>query len=201
MNAPYFVDLGTTPYDPAKANALLDEAGWMRGADGIRAKNGVRLDLNVATRAGTPDTDEQIELMRDDWKQIGVGLTVQHYPPALMFAPAQQGGIVYGDKWDVITFAWAADPLGDYSAIYGCNAFPPAGQNNVRWCNQTAQARDGRALRALRAVAAQRRRQGRRCASSSTTCRRSCRSCAWTCSHTTAISRTTTPTTSRRSTT
>jgi peptide/nickel transport system substrate-binding protein len=139
VTAPYFTDLGTTPYDPAKANALLDRAGWTRGGDGIRAKNGVKLDLNVATRAGTPDVDKQLELLRNDWKQIGVGVDVHHYPAALMFAPLQQGGVINGDTWDVITFAWAADPLGDYSSIYGCDAFPPAGQNDLHWCNKTAQ--------------------------------------------------------------
>ncbi len=139
VTAPYFVDVGTTPYDPAQANALLDHAGWARGADGIRAKNGVRLDLNLATRAGTPDIDKQLELVRNDWKKIGVGLEVRHYPAALMFAPLQKGGVVNGDKWDVIIFAWGADPLGDYSAIYGCHSFPPAGQNDLRWCNQKAQ--------------------------------------------------------------
>jgi ABC-type transport system substrate-binding protein len=56
-----------------------------------------------------------------------------------MFAPPQQGGVIFGDDWDVTTFAWAADPLGDYSSIYGCNAMPPAGQNDARWCDQTAQ--------------------------------------------------------------
>jgi peptide/nickel transport system substrate-binding protein len=137
--APYFVDVGTTPYDPAKANALLDRAGWARGADGIRAKDGVRLDLKLATRSGTPEIDKQLELVGEDWKQIGVALDVRRYPPAQMFAPVDKGGIVNGDSWDVITFAWAADPIGDYSSIYGCNAFPPAGQNDLRWCNTTAQ--------------------------------------------------------------
>ena len=139
VNAPYFVDMGATPYDPARANALLDRAGWKRGADGIRTKNGVKLDLNVAVLAGRPETDDQLELIRHDWNQIGVALNIHHYPPAAMFAPMQQGGVVYGDGWDVVTFAWAADPLGDYSQIYGCNSFPPTGQNDARWCNRTAQ--------------------------------------------------------------
>jgi peptide/nickel transport system substrate-binding protein len=139
VTAPYFTDMGTTPYDPAKANALLDAAGWKRGVDGIRARNGLKLNLNLAAPAGQANTDAQIELLRSDWAQIGVSLHVQHYPAALMFAPAQQGGIVTGDTWDVVTFAWAADPLGDYSGTYGCDAFPPAGQNDVRWCNRTAQ--------------------------------------------------------------
>jgi peptide/nickel transport system substrate-binding protein len=139
VNAPYFVNLGATPYDPVKANALLDRAGWMRGGDGIRAKNGVKLELNVASIAGRRDIDEQLQLIGKDWKLIGVGLNVRRYPATLMFAPLQQGGVAYGEKWDVITFAWAADPLGDYSGIYGCQSFPPAGQNDVRWCNKTAQ--------------------------------------------------------------
>jgi ABC-type transport system substrate-binding protein len=90
--------------------------------------------------AGTPDTDEQIELIRTWWKQIGADITVRHYPTALMFAPLQQGGIVYSTKWDVIVFAWLNDAIGDMSPLYSCHTFPPNGQNNLRWCNPRAQA-------------------------------------------------------------
>ncbi len=139
VSAPYFRELGTTAYDPGKANELLDQAGWRRGPDGIRAKDGVKLELNAAVRSGAPDTDAQLELVRTDWSKVGVALNVHHYPPAQMFAPIQQGGVAYGDGWDVTAFTWAADPLGDFSGIYGCGSFPPAGQNNLRWCNSTAQ--------------------------------------------------------------
>ena len=140
-SSPYAVSsIPMVPFDIAQANALLDRDGWVRGADGIRAKNGVRLLLNFATGSGTPDTDERIELIRSWWKQTGVDLSVRHYPPALMFAPLPQGGIVYSNKWDVIIFAWVNDAIGDYSPIYDCRAFPPNGQNDVRWCNPRAQA-------------------------------------------------------------
>lgn len=33
-------------YDPAKAKQLLDQAGWQAGSDGIRVKNGKRLEIN-----------------------------------------------------------------------------------------------------------------------------------------------------------
>jgi peptide/nickel transport system substrate-binding protein len=139
--APYAVkDLGVTPFDLTRANALLDRAGWVRGADGVRAKNGVKLSLDFATTSGTPDSDEQIELIRANWEKIGVQINVRHYPIALMFAPIETGGIVYSNKWDVIVFAWGSDPIGDLSAEYGCRSFPPAGQNNLRWCNPRAQA-------------------------------------------------------------
>ena len=51
----------TIPYDPAKANALLDAAGWVRGADGIRAKNGVKLNLDYAMVTGNQDNDSRVE--------------------------------------------------------------------------------------------------------------------------------------------
>ncbi len=140
-NAPYAVtSIPLVPFDIARANALLDKGGWTRGADGVRAKNGVRLALEYATTAGSPDVDEGIELERTWWKQIGIEITVRHYPPALMFAPLQQGGIVYSTKWDLIGFAWLNDAIGDMSAIYSCHSFPPNGQNELRWCSPRAQA-------------------------------------------------------------
>jgi peptide/nickel transport system substrate-binding protein len=139
--APFYVrDISRVPFDIAQANALLDKSGWTRGPDGIRAKNGVKLDLAFATNSGSPDTDEQIELMRQWWQQIGVAISVRHYPYAQLFAPEESGGIVYGGKWDMILFNWVSEAIGDYSAEYSCKSFPPAGQNNIRWCNPRAEA-------------------------------------------------------------
>jgi peptide/nickel transport system substrate-binding protein len=139
--APYFdADIKTVPFDIAAANALLDKAGWKRGADGIRAKNGIVLNLDIASSTGTPDVDQQIELIRGWWKQIGIGMNVQHYPSPLMFAPAQQGGVIYSAKWDMVFFAWGLDAIGDYTSIYGCKQIPPNGQNDLRWCDPKAQA-------------------------------------------------------------
>ncbi len=126
------------PFDIAKANQILDAAGWKNGPGGVRSKNGVRLTLEFATSTGTPDTDRMIELIRATWKQIGVNLIVKHYPANVLFGPYQEGGIVYNGKWDVITFNWGNDPLGDLSFVYACDAIPPNGQNDVRWCNPIA---------------------------------------------------------------
>ncbi len=140
-SAPYWVHgIGYTHYDIAKANEILDKAGWKRGPGGIREKNGVRLMLDLATVVGTPDTDNIIELIRESWKKIGVGISVRHYSSAEFFAPYQNGGIVYGNSWDVTMFAWGNDPLGDYSFVYKCNQFPPNGQNDLRWCDPKADA-------------------------------------------------------------
>ncbi len=137
--APYWdPNIPMVPFDIAKANQILDQAGWKLGPDGVRAKNGVRLDLEFATATGTADVDRQIELIRTWWKQIGVNLIVKHYPSNLLFAPYQEGGIVYNGKWDVIVLNWSDDPIGDFSFLYACDQIPPNGQNDVRWCNPVA---------------------------------------------------------------
>lgn len=128
------------PMDVARANAMLDKAGWTRGPDGIRAKNGVKLDLDFVSTTGTPDVDTQIELIRQGWAQVGVGLNIKRYPLTLLLAPKEDAGIVNSGKFDAVVFAWALDPIGDFSSTYGCDAFPPNGQNDPQWCNQRANA-------------------------------------------------------------
>jgi len=137
-NHPAYHPIPLSPFDINAGKKLLDEAGWVPGADGVRVKSGQRLSLTFATSAGTPDTDQQIELIRANWKPLGVEIDVQHYQSALMFQ--QPGGIVYAGKWDVILFAWTLDNFGDVSALYGCHDMPPNGQNVTRWCDKRADA-------------------------------------------------------------
>jgi peptide/nickel transport system substrate-binding protein len=128
-------DIPFVEYDPGNANALLDRDGWVRGPDGIRAKNGTRLSFDVATSSGTPDVDIQIELIRTWWKAIGVELNVQHYQAAMMFAPYSDGGILYSGKFDVAFLGWFTPVPIDPFNLYSCKMFPPAGQNVGHYCD------------------------------------------------------------------
>jgi peptide/nickel transport system substrate-binding protein len=130
----------TAPFDIAAANRLLDRAGWKRGADGIRARGSLRLSLLFATPAGTPEYDQRVELIRSWLQQIGVEIDTKHYPSPLMFAPAGDGGIVYGGHFDLATFIWSGDPLGDLTGYYACSQVPPNGQNVTHYCNRRVDA-------------------------------------------------------------
>jgi peptide/nickel transport system substrate-binding protein len=136
----YYLALPRVPYDIAKANAVLDAAGWKRGAGGIRSKGGRRLSLVFAVAAGIPDTDTEIELIRTSWNQLGVDFIVKRYLAAQFFAPASGGGIIYGGKFDVVLFGWGSDPNEDMSNLYACYRFPPNGQNDMHWCDRAATA-------------------------------------------------------------
>ncbi|MBC5810866.1 MAG: peptide ABC transporter substrate-binding protein [Candidatus Eremiobacteraeota bacterium] len=128
-------DLPLVRFDLAKANEILDAAGWVRGADGIRAKNGRRLSLELASSTGSPDTDTELAMMGGWWKQIGADFVVKRYLAAMMFAPAQSGGIMYSGKFDIVFFAWGTDPNMDLTNLYSCDRIPPKGQNDPRYCN------------------------------------------------------------------
>lgn len=59
-------------YDVEKAKALLEEAGWKEGPDGIREKDGNRLSFSVLIRSGNKEEEAVILLAQEDWRTIGV---------------------------------------------------------------------------------------------------------------------------------
>jgi len=73
-----YVDLSAQlAYDPAKANELLDQAGWVRGTDGIREKDGRKLELSVFVAGPQPLSKQTLELVAQQWTKIGVKLDVK----------------------------------------------------------------------------------------------------------------------------
>ena len=71
-------------HDIAGANALLDEAGWVRGADGIRAKDGVRLSLLFQTSTNAVRQDVQA-LIKQWWEEIGVETELRNVSASVFF--------------------------------------------------------------------------------------------------------------------
>lgn len=59
-------------HDPARAAALLDEAGWKLGSDGVRAREGKRLSVEIANIAGEQERVQVLSFIQQQWKQIGV---------------------------------------------------------------------------------------------------------------------------------
>lgn len=69
---------GVNPYkyDPAKAKTLLDEAGWKPGPDGIRVKDGKRLELSLLVSKKVLN-DALVPIAKENYQQIGVLLKPQ----------------------------------------------------------------------------------------------------------------------------
>jgi peptide/nickel transport system substrate-binding protein len=64
-------------FDPAKANTLLDEAGWRdTDNDGLRDKEGRPLVFNLLT-SDDPDRVKVAETASKQWRQVGIGASVE----------------------------------------------------------------------------------------------------------------------------
>ncbi|MFF8816537.1 ABC transporter substrate-binding protein [Leucobacter sp. NPDC015123] len=60
--------------DVAEAEKMLDKAGWVKGSDGKRAKDGQKLDLEFAWQSKGAETASTAEMMAEQWAKIGVGV-------------------------------------------------------------------------------------------------------------------------------
>lgn len=63
---------GAYDFDPDKANRLLDEAGWQRGADGIRTKDGERLSVTFNESVPQPRSREMFTKVQEMLRAVGV---------------------------------------------------------------------------------------------------------------------------------
>ena len=123
------------PYDPRRANEMLEGAGWRMGPDGVRAKNGERFALEIVTTSGVPDRDATIELVQSWWKQVGVNLSLLHYAPPMLFATYGDNGILQRGKYEVSLYSWLPPPTGNLANLYSSKYIPPKGQNSLRYAN------------------------------------------------------------------
>ena len=74
------------PFDLAKANQLLDEAGYAKGAGGIRVADGHPMSYAVifATDESGPG-DRAFQILQNDYRQIGVQITQRVLDPDAAF--------------------------------------------------------------------------------------------------------------------
>jgi peptide/nickel transport system substrate-binding protein len=138
--------LEPVPYGPARAGTLLDAAGWRRGPDGIREKNGRRLHIEIATITGSAVGNRLAVLLQSAWREIGVEADVKLYVSSLMLASYGGGGIVQTGKFDVEFSSWVNGIDPDDAAQFTCDQFPPHGQNTSRYCDRTIDAQERIAL-------------------------------------------------------
>lgn len=64
-------------FDPDAAERLLDEAGWKRGADGVRAKDGARLAFPLVTNAGNEVRKKVCEYVQANLREVGVEVEIR----------------------------------------------------------------------------------------------------------------------------
>ena len=121
-----------TPYDLARARALLDQAGWKIGPDGIRVRDGKRLEVEMVTVAGVITRQNAEVVIQQQLRAIGVDVQIHNAPANMLFAPYGAGGLLANGKYDMGIYAWTKNPDPDNSQTAGPEYLPPHGANYSR---------------------------------------------------------------------
>lgn len=89
-------------YSLDKAKALLDEAGWKVGADGIRTKDGKKLEITIHSPNGRYIMDKEIcEVVQQELSKIGIKVNVKVLEWGAFLADVQ------GKKYQMAFLGWA----------------------------------------------------------------------------------------------
>jgi len=96
-------------YDPAKAAALLDEAGWVLAGDGVRQKEGRRLEMTIVS--GWPSAEELRpipEIIQQQLKDAGIAVEIIEVSDGGLYDELLKNGT--GDLWLTMGNQNNADP-------------------------------------------------------------------------------------------
>ena len=115
-------------YDPKKAAALLDEAGWKMGPSGVRQKGGQDLVLEMYYRSDDSDFVGMATFMQAIYGQIGIKIDLQGLAQAGYFAAVRAGKHNLQYWWET-----GADPDVVRVLLYSKNA--DGGTNRNRYKN------------------------------------------------------------------
>lgn len=112
---PYYEELSPIPFDPAAGKQLLDEVGWVdqdgdpatpRTALGVpEVPDGTPLVIGYVTTEA-PLRKLIAEWLSESMAQCGIQVNVESLNTGDLYAPGEQGGILFGRNFDLAEFAW-----------------------------------------------------------------------------------------------
>jgi peptide/nickel transport system substrate-binding protein len=106
----------------AAAADVLSRAGWIKGADGIWAKDGRKLRLRFSTVMDDPLRVEAGVLLQDQLGKAGIALKIEKVPVNVLFGDRLPDG-----NFDLVEFGWLGNP---YSVSSSRDVYVTRGTGN-----------------------------------------------------------------------
>lgn len=103
-------------FDPAKANQLLDGAGFGRGPGGVRTAKGHPMAYEVLIQ---PSQEREFEIIKAGFDKIGVSLTARALDTKAQFRAISGSDMKYGG-YDLALRTWTS---GGYDPDFGLSGF------------------------------------------------------------------------------
>jgi len=126
-------------YDPERAKALLVQAGYAIGSDGLARRGGEPLRLLFVSDSADATHRKVVVLVQSMLRAVGIDSEIKAYPLDVLYAAAGMGGIMHGGKFDLITTPWYSGIDPDNSSQFLCEMVPPNGYNDSRYCTPEMQ--------------------------------------------------------------
>jgi peptide/nickel transport system substrate-binding protein len=139
-------DVTRYPFDLAKARALLRAAGYLPGPDGDVEKNGRKIALTMVYNVSNVTRRDAVVQVQAMLKAIGIEVAIKAYQGGLLFEAMGQGGILQNGRFDLAWTGWVAGFDPDQAANFTCDAQPPHGNNESRYCDPALDAAESAAL-------------------------------------------------------
>ena len=136
--ASWAADPAVKPYshDLAKARALLSQAGWTPGSDGVLQKLGKALAVDISTTNGATTRASAEVLIQQNLRDVGIDVQVRNYPASMLFAAAGAGGILNTGKFDLALYGWVKNADPDDTQTIGPDYVPPNGGNHSGYADR-----------------------------------------------------------------
>ncbi len=101
-------------HDPARATALLDQAGWKPGPDGIRIRDGHRLAFEIEVSAGVADRIIALQIIQRNLQAVGIALAIRGVEFNELLATLNGNG----HDWDSIMLGWTIESFPDQQEFF-----------------------------------------------------------------------------------
>lgn len=112
------------PYNPAAANALLDTAGYERGANGMR--------FHISMKTSTDDTTRLLAaVLQEQLAKVGIALDLRSFEFATFYSDLTRGA------FEMASSRWIGgnEQPDIFHYAYSVNSFPPHGSNRGYYAN------------------------------------------------------------------
>ena len=118
------------PYDPDRAVALLEEAGWTdHDGDGIRDQDGVQFSFEIIGPAGSQYIDQLFPVLRDEFQKVGIEMSERRLEFTVLVETSRD------KQFDAISMAWVSDLMSDPYQLWHSSSADNRGSNFISYNN------------------------------------------------------------------